>query len=158
MSWDKFYFSFTGRINRASFGLYMVGSGAFLLILIGFVSYISDPYGYYVASLLLPLFYINSAVTVKRLHDINQPGWLLACVLIAFVVGFIAVVSDITTITKPDLWWFSETALKRSLVTSSCNVCGCIIGAALPIFALPMFFCCFFLKGTDGKNRYGDPP
>jgi uncharacterized membrane protein YhaH (DUF805 family) len=158
MSFDDFCLSFTGRINRAGFALYIVVGGGIQIILIAIALVLNALHGCYVTvpilTFLLPLFYINCAVMVKRLHDINQSGRMLVYALIPFVVAFI---------TFPFFDLANLEITKRDIATQSGRVCcksiimpiGFMIGFTLP---LVLFFCCLFLKGTDGKNRYGDNP
>ena len=80
---------------------------------------------------------------------------MLVYALIPFVIALIAFpffdLANLTAITK------------RDIATDSGRVCcnSIMIPIILTIgFTLPlvMCFCCLFLKGTDGKNRYGDNP
>lgn len=67
---------FQGRINRAQFW-----GAAIPLIIIGFITAVvrdNFPRFSYVllVVLLLPALYVEYAVCVKRLHDINISGWV----------------------------------------------------------------------------------
>ena len=83
MSIIQFCFSFRGRINRAQYW------GALIpLIIIGYITAVvrvSFPrYSLVWLVVLLPALYVEFAVSVKRLHDINTSGWvaLLLCIRI----------------------------------------------------------------------------
>ncbi len=117
MDWGKFLFSFSGRISRKAFWLYVVASIVFGLILNAVAmppQPVVDPSatpeqamaavsGYYGAIpiwywlLQIPLFWIGLAVMAKRWHDQDRSGWwtllllvpLLGVLIVLVMQGFI---------------------------------------------------------------------
>jgi uncharacterized membrane protein YhaH (DUF805 family) len=75
--WQKLMFSFEGRTRRTHFWI-----GWLILLGVGVVAGWIPILG---MLLSLALIWPNTAIAVKRLHDMGQSGWL---VLIPWVIGF----------------------------------------------------------------------
>ncbi len=71
MNWWAVLFSFSGRINRVKYWLGVLLF--YLLIFAALFIYAVGNDG--VLVLLLPAFWIHSAIAVKRVHDLNRSGW-----------------------------------------------------------------------------------
>ena len=78
ISLAQLLFSYKGRINRGTYGLYWLIYGILVsfLILVESIAYITP-----VGLLGTMLLYTTIPVTVKRLHDVDKPGkylfWLM---------------------------------------------------------------------------------
>tara|TARA_B100000029_G_scaffold125353_1_gene118818 strand:+ start:1029 stop:1439 length:411 start_codon:yes stop_codon:yes gene_type:complete len=113
----KKYASFNGRASRPEFWYFYLAAfvymmvGGFFLGLIG----VSDAAGdIAIIVLLIPILIPSIAVTARRLHDVNQSGWMQ----LIFYPGFIAdeflgtgwVIYILTLV----LWafWFSQAGQK----------------------------------------------
>ena len=142
MDWNKLFFSFDGRINRAKF--WVVGLINIAVSLADHVAgdILLDTLG---ASAYLPTIILVSAFSiwtglaagVKRLHDREKSGWwLLVFFLLPALLGIAALFIDPTSPGIP--------ALALKTVT---NVIG--------LWAIIELGC---LKGTSGPNIYGADP
>jgi uncharacterized membrane protein YhaH (DUF805 family) len=87
-------FSLRGRIGRARYVVYGIGSlcGAFLLmVLAGYGLYLSSSFGRMLYQLFaislyfcaLPVFFMQ--LTIRRAHDFNVEGWLALLLLVPVV-------------------------------------------------------------------------
>ncbi len=136
MDWGNFLFSFQGRINRAKYWAFVVGSMVAAFVAIGavFASGFSLPLILLLVVAYLLLFYIGLAVGAKRLHDRGRSAWWL--LVFYLVPGVLQVIGDLMHV--------DAAKLVLSLVT---------IGIA--IWAFVELGC---LRGTDGPNQYGPDP
>ena len=139
MSMKELLFSFQGRISRKTYWIWNV---FYYVAITGFASGISVLFPAY-SYILLPIFLLmlvvpDLAVTAKRWHDRNKSNmWLLLNV--PLVLGRSA--SPMATPT-------AETVSPIHMVaTVAALVCG-----------LWILVECGFLKGTEGRNDYGDEP
>lgn len=139
MSMKELLFSFQGRISRKTYWIWNV---FYYVAITGFASGISVLFPEY-SYILLPIFLLmlvvpDLAVTAKRWHDRNKSNmWLLLNV--PLVLGRLA--SPMATPT-------AETVSPIHMVaTVAALVCG-----------LWILVECGFLKGTEGRNDYGDEP
>jgi uncharacterized membrane protein YhaH (DUF805 family) len=84
MNWWAVFFSFSGRINRAK---YWLGVLAFYLSIFAaiYVSYLTGIGSDSALVLLLPACWMHFAVAVKRIHDLDKPGWWV--ILWLFIPG-----------------------------------------------------------------------
>jgi uncharacterized membrane protein YhaH (DUF805 family) len=87
---------FSGRINRRNFivgtisiwilyflGLFLLG---FILALLFGESFVNDTNSTYMAVLAVIIAYFyNASLSIRRLHDINQSGWVLLAAVIPLV-------------------------------------------------------------------------
>ncbi|SHM90046.1 DUF805 domain-containing protein [Actinacidiphila paucisporea] len=84
----KKYAVFNGRARRREFWMYNLFNIIALVVLAGIglqarTTSAMIPYYLYLAAIFIP----SIAVTVRRLHDINQSGWLMLIGLIPFLGG-----------------------------------------------------------------------
>jgi uncharacterized membrane protein YhaH (DUF805 family) len=87
MNWKRVMFSFRGRINRSTFWSYIGLSSllylvlALILMLPDLITEASEPNSMYLIVMCpitaIKFFYIDHAVLVKRLHDIDMSAWNL---------------------------------------------------------------------------------
>ena len=112
MNWGKFLFSFSGRISRKAFWLYLAASIVLGLVLSAVAmppQPVIDPAaspeqamaamsGYYGAIplwywlLQIPLMWIGLAIMAKRWHDQDRSGWWTLLVLIPLLGALIVLV------------------------------------------------------------------
>ncbi|GMM90781.1 DUF805 domain-containing protein [Vibrio fortis] len=139
MSMKELLFSFQGRISRKTYWIWNV---FYYVAITGFASGISVLFPAY-SYILLPIFLLmlvipDLAVTAKRWHDRNKSNmWLLLNV--PLVLGRLA--SPMATPTAENV------SPIHMVATVAALVCG-----------LWILVECGFLKGTEGRNDYGDEP
>lgn len=149
----RFYYSPFGRISRKSFWLKYVP----VLIVLFIGSDIADQYlypgvilvgGYGPASTAVNVLTLwpQIAVTTKRFHDRGMSGWWQFLFNIGIVLGAVFLLSAMLEAEaageiEPNLW----TPL--------------LVGAGLlVVFGLGELIILGFLRGTKGRNKYGDDP
>jgi uncharacterized membrane protein YhaH (DUF805 family) len=99
LTWKQILFSFTGRIPRRIFWGVSLVSQAIFYALSQVLESNPDPVtAIVVIALWLPMLWIGLAITVKRWHDRDKPGWWI------FII-FIPIVGAI--------WYFIECACLR---------------------------------------------
>ena len=148
-------FSFKGRANRQQywFGSTGVGFAGFMMIF-GAIMMAAplpgapkgDTGSPMLLLLALPVFalmmWAGLAIQVKRFHDRNQPGWLVALQAIpGFGVGSAV---------------FSAILANQSPMELGASVQPYVMLGWLINFAFFINLGC--MTGTDGPNKYGDPP
>ena len=145
--WQKLLFSFEGRTRRSHFWigwLICLGAGVvagWIPLLGGLIS--------------LALIWPNLAISVKRLHDMGQSGWLVAIPWVASIVGiFVAVgMIGVSALTN-------TAALEREDPAAILA----LVGPAIGLFGLLLLVNLGFLlwiglsEGQRGDNRYGPNP
>ena len=83
------YAQFNGRASRSEFWFFNLFLFIYLFVagfLLGMVGASDEAYGVATLVLLIPVFIPGIAVAARRLHDINQSGWM-QCI---FIPGFFA--------------------------------------------------------------------
>ena len=83
------YSQFNGRASRSEFWFFNLFLFIYLFVagfLLGMVGASDETYGVATLVLLIPVFIPGIAVAARRLHDINQSGWM-QCI---FIPGFFA--------------------------------------------------------------------
>ena len=83
------YSQFNGRASRSEFWFFNLFLFIYLFVagfLLGMVGASDEAYGVATLVLLIPVFIPGIAVAARRLHDINQSGWM-QCI---FIPGFFA--------------------------------------------------------------------
>ena len=157
MSLVSLLFGFTGRINRLQYwlGSFGVGIGAVMLIfLLALITGATLPMdknaGLQGAVALLVIIGLVSIVSswaglalqVKRFHDRNQPGWL--CLLPVL----------------PMMGLMSSAVGGALGGQTAGQFAASIQPYVLVLWAINLFFFVNLgcLAGTDGPNKYGDPP
>lgn len=150
-------FSFNGRINRAQYWLGTIGvnvvNWVFMLMLAGssVVPADKNPAAALAAAsaqlaLVLPVSlavtWMAMALQVKRFHDRGQSGWwsLLPLAPVVFVVG--NVISAVAEQWGPE----------RLLSSMGMPI------LALLLISFGLFINLGCLPGTDGQNKFGNPP
>lgn len=102
MNWKRVMFSFRGRINRSTFWSYIGLSSllylvlALILMLPDLITEASEPNSMYLIVMCpitaIKFFYIDHAVLVKRLHDIDMSAWNLIILYIPIMGIFFGIV------------------------------------------------------------------
>jgi uncharacterized membrane protein YhaH (DUF805 family) len=144
-SFDRFYFSYRGRISRSEFWfkwmLPFIGIGLIVIMIVllaalqtSYKSHnplaeIYDGFFSYLIIFTGATIWTESVVLAKRIHDRNKPGWLVFLCLVPRFVPFIF----------PKLF----------------PVVFGTVGFVVSIWFLIEFGC---LQGTIGPNRYGPDP
>jgi uncharacterized membrane protein YhaH (DUF805 family) len=145
--WQKLLFSFEGRTRRSHFWigwLICLGAGvvAGWIPLIGFV-------------ISIALIWPNLAITVKRLHDMGQSGWLIAIPWVVSIVGIFVAVGMIGV---------SALSNTAALEREDPAAILALVGPAIGLFGLLLLVNLGFLlwiglsEGQRGDNRYGSNP
>ena len=83
------YAQFNGRASRSEFWFFTLFLFIYLFVagfLLGFVGASDEAFGAATIVILIPIFIPGIAVAARRLHDINQSGWM-QCI---FIPGFVA--------------------------------------------------------------------
>ena len=83
------YAQFNGRASRPEFWYFFLFFFIYFFVagfLLGMVSVSDEVFGLATLVLLIPVFIPSIAVAARRLHDINQSGWM-QCI---FIPGFFA--------------------------------------------------------------------
>ena len=83
------YAQFNGRASRSEFWFFTLFLFIYLFVagfLLGIVGASDEAFGVATLVLLIPVFIPSIAVAARRLHDINQSGWM-QCI---FIPGFFA--------------------------------------------------------------------
>jgi len=145
--WQKLLFSFEGRIRRSHFWigwLICLGVGVvagWIPILGGLIS--------------LALIWPNLAISVKRLHDMGQTGWLVAIPWVVSIVGVFATFGMVG---------FSAVTNAQALEDGDPAAIFALLGPALGLIGIVFLVSLGFLlwiglaDGQRGDNRYGPNP
>jgi uncharacterized membrane protein YhaH (DUF805 family) len=144
MDYARLLFSFRGRINRARFLVVQLALlPLWFMVWVKFPHYFSSQWETWVIA--IAMIWINTATTVKRLHDRKRSGWWAVAIFVVnrlsygyyglFFGSYFGV--DIST---------AEQLLLVMLVV------------ALSFLQTGVFIELFFLIGTDGPNRFGPDP
>ena len=83
------YAQFNGRASRSEFWYFFLFIFIYFFLagfLLGIVAASDEVFGLATLVLLIPIFIPSIAVAARRLHDINQSGWM-QCI---FIPGFFA--------------------------------------------------------------------
>ena len=140
-------FSFEGRMRRSHFWI-----GWLICLGLGVVANFIPLLG---ILLSLALIWPNLAITVKRLHDMGQTGWLAA---IPFVVGLVAGIGGAMMMGVGV--FMNEAALDNEDPAALLAV----MGPALGLFGVAGLVCLAFLlwigltDSKPGANKYGPNP
>jgi len=153
MDFRYLYTSFDGRINRKPFWigcLLMVVAGVILSIVIVMPLTAVSPTLGALAGLILSLafLYPAAALGVKRLHDQDKPGTLMA---VFMAPGLITQIGDLLGITGSEQMIAGQSIMLPNTLGWLLNLVTLVIG----IWALVTLG---FRKGTTGPNSYGDDP
>ncbi len=141
----KFHCGLKGRINRLAFFIWMAiyyGIATIFALILEFVGFTEESLNHIGGIIILVIFvpvyllwgWMSIANTVKRLHDMNLSGWWVfapALVSVPFIV-----ISGFTS---------SSTLSILSLL-------------GLALILLVTIVVLYFIKGTEGENRFGSDP
>jgi uncharacterized membrane protein YhaH (DUF805 family) len=136
--------SFKGRINRARFLVVQLA-----LITAWLIIWVKSPFDFssqweaWVVA--LALIWINTATTVKRLHDRNRSGWWAVAVFVISRLSYVYYGLFFGLHFGVDISIAREMLLVMFAVTLSVLQTWVIIEL-------------FFLIGTEGPNRFGADP
>jgi len=140
-------FSFQGRLRRQHFWiswLICLGVG----VVIGWIPLIG-------VLISLALIWPNLAITVKRLHDMGQSGWLAAIPFAAGVIGAIAILATVGS---------AMVANGGNMDSEDPAAVWALIGPSFGIITLIILVQLGFLlwigiaEGQPGENRFGPNP
>lgn len=140
-------FSFQGRIRRQHFWI-----GWLICLGIGVVAGWIPFLGFLIS---LALIWPNLAITVKRLHDMGQSGWLAA---VPIAAGFIGVIGVFMTVGASMMMNY------QALENEDPAAIMALMGPALGIFGIVCLIQLGFLiwigvsEGRRGENRFGPNP
>jgi uncharacterized membrane protein YhaH (DUF805 family) len=162
----KKFNDFKGRTSRKEFWRFVLA--AFLVgIALGILSAI--PFLGKLFAILATLFQlatiaISLSVGIRRLHDVNKPGWLMIpylagfipLVIINFIMGFI--VSRVPTTVNPytilaDIDDYMASAQRLVVLNNLSGFFGFVGIVGFIILAL-----FWFREGDPGENKYGPKP
>ncbi len=111
------YAKFDGRASRSEFWYFILFCFVYFFVagfLLGF-SGVSDE-AFYGATLvlLIPIFIPSIAVAARRLHDINQSGWMQCIFIPGFIADEFLGTGYVIYILTLGLWafWFSQSGKK----------------------------------------------
>ena len=136
--------SFKGRINRARYVVVQLA-----LLTVWFMLWLKSPFDFssqweaWVVA--IALIWINTATTVKRLHDRNRSGWWAVAV---FIIGRLSYVYY-------GLFFGLYFGVDISIVWELLLV---MLAVAFSLLQTWVVIELFFLIGTDGPNRFGPDP
>lgn len=140
-------FSFQGRIRRQHFWI-----GWLICLGVGVVAGWIPFLGFLIS---LALIWPNLAITVKRLHDMGQSGWLAAVPIVASIVGVIGMFATVGT---------SIMMNYQALENEDPAAVMAMMGPALGILGIVCLIQLGFLiwigvsEGQRGENRFGPNP
>lgn len=143
IDWGKLFFSFDGRLRRSHFWI-----GWAIVFAVGFVLGLVIPF------IGLILLWPHLALGVRRLHDMNRTGWLIA---ISYVGAFALVMVGIGIV------GFGALANSASWENNPAAAMA-VMGPGLAAFALAAVLQLGFFawigvtEGTRGENRFGPDP
>jgi uncharacterized membrane protein YhaH (DUF805 family) len=135
----KRYAEFTGRSRRKEYWMYVLLIIVAMVVAMVIESVVGltgmiGPYGPLTALILLGTFVPSLAVTVRRLHDTNRPGWWL---LVAYAPAIVVMLLPLLGI------------LNAALI---------MILSILSLICLIGLLVLMVLEGTKGPNQYGADP
>jgi len=139
-------FSFRGRVNRARYLVVQLALLTFWLVLwLKFSFHFSSQWEALQWVVAIPMIWINAAITVKRLHDLNRSGWWAVAILIVNRLSYIYYGLFFGLYFGVDI----STARELLLV---------MLAVALSLLQTWIVIELFFMMGTDGPNRFGPDP
>lgn len=147
IDWRNLFISFEGRTRRLHFGI-----GWLILFAAGFIAGWLPLIGGLVS---LALIWPNLAITVKRLHDMGQTGWLAAIPWAVTILGFIIGGSLIGFSALLNIQ-----GLENEDPAAFLAVAGPMFGviALVGLVGLGFFLWILLSPGQSGANRFGPNP
>jgi uncharacterized membrane protein YhaH (DUF805 family) len=136
--------SFKGRINRARFLVVQLA-----LITAWLIIWLKSPFDFSSQweawVIAIALIWINTATTVKRLHDRDRSGWWAVAVFIISRLSYVYY----------GLFFGLHFGVDISIARELLLV---MFAVALSLLQTWVVIELFFLIGTDGSNRFGADP
>ncbi|WP_158973470.1 DUF805 domain-containing protein [Cellulophaga sp. L1A9] len=118
----KKYAQFDGRSRRQEYWMFRLFSILFMfasLIIDGIISYLADFPLFLVTTLYCLAIIIPSiAITIRRLHDTNNSGWMIFVALIPFVGGIWLLVLEVTEGTHGTNNYGEDPKMSQELIQS----------------------------------------
>ena len=111
------YAQFNGRASRSEFWFFTLFLFIYLFVagfLLGIVGASDEAFGVATLVLLIPVFIPGIAVAARRLHDINQSGWMQCIFIPGFFGDMLLGTGYVIYIVTLALWafWFSQVGKK----------------------------------------------
>ena len=111
------YFKFDGRASRSEFWYFVLFCFVYFLVagfLLGFSGVSDAAFDGATLVLLIPIFIPSIAVAARRLHDINQSGWMQCIFIPGFMADEFLGTGFVIYILTLGLWafWFSQAGKK----------------------------------------------
>jgi len=113
----KKYFDFSGRASRSEFWYFVLFCFIYFFVagfFLGFSGVSDAAFDGATLVLLIPIFIPSIAVAARRLHDINQSGWMQCIFIPGFVADEFLGTGWVIYVLTLALWafWFSQTGKK----------------------------------------------
>ena len=111
------YAQFNGRASRSEFWYFCLAVVIYFFVagfLLGMAGVSDEVFGLATLVLLIPIFIPGIAVAARRLHDINQSGWMQCIFIPGFVADEFLGTGWVIYVLTLALWafWFSQTGKK----------------------------------------------
>ena len=111
------YAKFDGRASRSEFWYFLLFCFVYMFvagILLGFTGATQAAIDGAVLFLIIPIFIPSIAVSARRLHDINQTGWMQCIFIPGFFADMLLGTGYVIYIMTLGLYafWFSQTGKK----------------------------------------------
>lgn len=147
--WQKLFLSFEGRTRRTHFWI-----GWLILLGVGVVAGWLPIIGGLIS---LALIWPNLAISVKRLHDMGQTGWLIAIpwasAIIFFIVGIVMVGMAAVASGMTSYDFDNDPAAVLALIGP--GMIAFTLSAIVPLIFLLWIG---LVEGQKGDNRFGPNP
>ena len=111
------YAQFNGRASRSEFWYFCLAVVIYFFVagfLLGMTGVSDEVFDLATLVLLIPIFIPGIAVAARRLHDINQSGWMQCIFIPGFVADEFLGTGWVIYVLTLALWafWFSQTGKK----------------------------------------------
>ena len=111
------YAKFDGRASRSEFWYFILFCFVYFFVagfLLGFSGVSDAAFDGATLVLLIPIFIPSIAVSARRLHDINQSGWMQCIFIPGFIADEFLGTGYVIYILTLGLWafWFSQSGKK----------------------------------------------
>ena len=111
------YAKFDGRASRPEFWYFVLFCFGYFFVagfFLGFSGVSDSAYDGATLVLLIPIFIPSIAVAARRLHDINQSGWMQCIFIPGFIADELLGTGYVIYILTLGLWafWFSQAGKK----------------------------------------------
>ena len=111
------YAKFDGRASRSEFWYFILFCFVYFFVagfLLGFSGVSDAAFDGATLVLLIPIFVPSIAVSARRLHDINQSGWMQCIFIPGFIADEFLGTGYVIYILTLGLWafWFSQSGKK----------------------------------------------